>query len=48
MIYPEDKVKLIEEIVNEYFDSNNLNSDSVLCMIDTICKYGEKEDSCKQ
>ncbi len=47
MVYPEDKVKLIEEIVYGYFDNPSSDPNSILCVIKTICEYGEKEISSK-
>ena len=47
MIYPEDKVKLIEEIVDGHFDNPSSDPDSIFCVIKTICEYGEKEISSK-
>lgn len=45
MIFPEDKVKLIDEIVTEYFDNPGTDPDAIFGVVKTICEYGDKENA---
>lgn len=44
MVFPEDKLKLISKMIDDYFDYENVTYDAetLVCCIQSVIYYGEE------